>query len=153
MTQPPPAAEPARWRAWLRYFAHAFPKAEGFSSYRMPGPAFHLSFIVLMAALGLAICFSERGTAPLLAVWIVVGVYAGRDLTSLAHYYPVLVLLWLAGLLAALFMPEATATAFRGLRAFVAAYWPAAPVIATAALLGAFALWVRHWSRAYTPST
>lgn len=134
--------------SWLRYFARPIPGRSGFSAYRMPGLAFHLSFLLGLALVGWALCFSGAFavTRLLLVAWIVAGLYGGRDLAILAHYNPLLILAWLGGLIAAM-VPDVPGAALGAIQAFARAHDPEAPIAFTAALLAGFALWVRWWIR------
>ena len=77
----------------LAYFLRPFPSRQGFSAYRFPGLAAHIPFFLVFSLLGLLLC----GAGPLLVVWMVAGLYLGRDVAIICHYAPVLLLLiWAA---------------------------------------------------------
>lgn len=80
-----------------RYFHSPFPKAEGFSPYRMPGIGVHGPVILLFIWLGAWLCLGEPWLYALLAVYVIAGVYLGRDLAILAHYNPLITLVVLGG--------------------------------------------------------
>jgi ankyrin repeat protein len=79
------------------YFSSPFPKAEGFSAYRMPGMLVHLPVIVVFAVIGFWLCVREPWLLPLLLVYAIVGLYVGRDLAILAHYNPLITIVVLVG--------------------------------------------------------
>ncbi|HQL10769.1 MAG TPA: hypothetical protein PLE35_14275, partial [Lentisphaeria bacterium] len=78
-------------RTWS-YFRHPFPKAEGFSAYRMPGLVVHLPVLLIVLSFGFWLCSGEALFLPLLLVYLVIGLYLGRDLAILAHYNPLITL-------------------------------------------------------------
>jgi hypothetical protein len=73
-------------RILLGYFLRPFPKAEGFSPYRFPGFAAHLPIWGLIAGMGFYWCWPVEGLRPLIALWILAGLYLGRDLAIMCHY-------------------------------------------------------------------
>lgn len=83
------------------YFSRPFPKAEGFSAYRMPGLVVHLPVLLIFLSLGFWLCSWGLVLMPLLLVYAVIGLYLGRDLAILAHYNP---LITIAVLVAAFFL-------------------------------------------------
>lgn len=78
---------------YLAYFFAPFPSQEGFSAYRMPGAAVHLPVILMATVTGMMLCLPHPVLKPLLVIWIVAGVYFGRDFAILCHYAPILTLL------------------------------------------------------------
>lgn len=77
----------------LDYFRVPFPSRQGFSAYRFPGLAAHVPFFIVFSLSGLLLC----GAGPLLLVWMVAGLYLGRDVAVICHYAPVLLLvIWTA---------------------------------------------------------
>ncbi len=79
------------------YFRSPFPKAEGFSAYRMPGVAVHGPVILLFAWLGAWLCLGDPWLYALFLIYLVAGIYVGRDLAILAHYNPLITLAVLGG--------------------------------------------------------
>lgn len=75
------------------YFRHPFPSTQGFSAYRMPGVAVHGPLIVASSLAGFLLCWPHAMLRPLLIVWVLAGLYLGRDITILCHYNPLLTLL------------------------------------------------------------
>lgn len=83
--------------SWLAYFRSPFPSAKGFSAYRMPGVAVHGPFFAACAAVGFFLCWPHPLLRPLLIVWVLAGLYLGRDVAILCHYNPLLTLIsWFA---------------------------------------------------------
>lgn len=79
------------------YFSAPFPKAQGFSAYRMPGMLVHLPVIAIFAVIGFWLCVQEPWLLPLLLVYLIIGLYIGRDLAILAHYNPLITIGVLVG--------------------------------------------------------
>ena len=66
---------------------------QGFSAYRFPGLAAHVPFFLVFSLSGLLLC----GVGPLLLVWMVAGLYLGRDVAVICHYALVLLpVIWIA---------------------------------------------------------
>ena len=77
----------------LAYFLRPFPSRQGFSAYRSPGLLAHVPCFLVFSVSGLLLC----GVSPLLAVWMIAGLYLGRDVAILCHYAPILLLaVWAA---------------------------------------------------------
>ena len=76
--------------SFLSYFRSPFPSREGFSAYRMPGAAVHGPLILAFSLVGFFLCWPHTTLRPLFVVWILAGVYLGRDITIRCHYYPLL---------------------------------------------------------------
>ena len=74
--------------AFIDYFRRPFPSREGFSAYRFPGPAAHLPLFFIFSMIGFLLC----GPSLLLVVWLIAGLYLGRDVAVYSHYAPVLLL-------------------------------------------------------------
>jgi hypothetical protein len=92
------------------YFRSPFPSAKGFSAYRMPGAAVHGPLILSATAAGFFLCWPHPVLRPLLIVWVLAGVYLGRDITILCHYNPLLTLLSWAAFALVVFRPAPIAT-------------------------------------------
>jgi len=79
------------------YFRRPFPSTKGFSAYRMPGMAVHGPLILASSLAGFLLCWPHAMLRPLLIVWVLAGLYLGRDVAILCHYNPLLTLLaWAA---------------------------------------------------------
>jgi hypothetical protein len=81
----------------LYYFRTPFPSRRGFSAYRFPGLAAHVPFLAALAMTGILLCGSNPLLCPLVIVWLVAGLFLGRDLAIICHYAPpLLLLIWAA---------------------------------------------------------
>ncbi|HTC94841.1 MAG TPA: hypothetical protein VK699_15475 [Terriglobales bacterium] len=79
------------------YFRAPFPSAQGFSPYRFPGMMAHLPLLLASVFTGFLLCWPHPVLRLLLVVWILAGLYLGRDFAILCHYAPFLVLVvWAA---------------------------------------------------------
>jgi hypothetical protein len=74
------------------YFRAPFPSAQGFSPYRFPGMMVHLPLVLGSVFAGFLLCWQHPLLRPLLAVWLLAGLYLGRDFAIFCHYAPFLVL-------------------------------------------------------------
>jgi hypothetical protein len=81
------------------YFRAPFPSAKGFSAYRMPGVVVHIPLLAASIFIGFMLCWPHPMLRPLLVVWILAGLYLGRDLAIFCHYAPLLTLVTLAGVM------------------------------------------------------
>ncbi len=81
------------------YFRSPFPSAQGFSPYRMPGVAVHIPLLVAGVLAGFLLCWPHSILRPLLMVWVLAGLYMGRDLAIFCHYAPPLTLVALAAVM------------------------------------------------------
>jgi len=94
----------------LAYFRSPFPSTEGFSAYRLPGAAVHLPLILAATFVGFFLCWPHLMLRPLLVVWVLAGLYLGRDITVLCHYNPLLTLICWAASALVLFRPAPIAS-------------------------------------------
>ncbi len=63
----------------------------------MPGMAVHGPLLFAAAFLGFFLCWPHPILRPFLMVWILAGLYLGRDIAIFCHYNPLLTLLsWIA---------------------------------------------------------
>lgn len=69
-----------------QYFRSPFPRAEGFSAYRSPGLLVHIPVILFFIWLGCWLSLGDVWLYPLFPLFLVMGVYLGRDVAILAHY-------------------------------------------------------------------
>ncbi len=93
----------------LSYFRSPFPSTKGFSAYRMPGVAVHGPLIFSFTSVGFLLCWPHLMLRPFLIVWLLAGVYLGRDIAILCHHNPLLTLISWAAFAAVLFKPGAIA--------------------------------------------
>jgi hypothetical protein len=78
--------------SWLSYFRRPFPSSEGFSAYRMPGVAVHVPLLFVFTLTGFSLCWQHLFERPFMIVWVLAGLYLGRDIAVYCHYAPVLTL-------------------------------------------------------------
>jgi hypothetical protein len=79
------------------YFRSPFPSSKGFSAYRMPGVAVHIPLLAASIFIGFMLCWPHLMLRHLLVVWVLAGLYLGRDLAIFCHYAPLLTLvMWVA---------------------------------------------------------
>jgi hypothetical protein len=63
----------------------------------MPGVAVHGPLIFSFAAVGFFLCWPHSILRPFAIVWVLAGLYLGRDIAILCHYTPLLTLIcWVA---------------------------------------------------------
>jgi hypothetical protein len=74
------------------YFRSPFPSTQGFSAYRMPGMAVHGPLILASAFVGFVLCWPHPALRPLTIIWVLAGLYLGRDIAVLCHYNGLLTL-------------------------------------------------------------
>jgi hypothetical protein len=69
-----------------KYFTRPFPKTQGFAAYRNPGPVVHYPIILVSLSIGYYLCQGNIWLQPLLLIYLVAGIYLGRDWAIAAHY-------------------------------------------------------------------
>jgi hypothetical protein len=104
----------------LAYFRSPVPSREGFSAYRTPGAAVHGPVLLAFSFVGFLLCWPHPWLRPLLMVWVLAGLYLGRDIAILSHYNPLLTLLSWAAFVTVLVKPAAI-TKFGAAHAITAA--------------------------------
>jgi hypothetical protein len=75
------------------YFRFPFPSAKGFSAYRTPGVAVHGPLILAFSLVGFFLCWPHPMLRPLLIIWVLAGLYLGRDIAIICHYAPLLIMI------------------------------------------------------------
>jgi hypothetical protein len=65
----------------------------------------HAPLILAASLTGFLLCWPHAILRPLLLVWLLAGLYLGRDVTILCHYNPLLTLMAWAGSALVLFRP------------------------------------------------
>lgn len=121
----------------IDYLRHPFPKAEGFSAYRFPGLIVHLPIVLFFLVLGASLTLSEPYLWPLLPVYLVTGIYLGRDLAILAHYYLPITLAVLGGFIWLIASPDTLRLLLSGSRN------PLLSLAITLSVAAGFGAWVR----------
>jgi hypothetical protein len=121
----------------IDYLRRPFPKAEGFSAYRFPGLIVHLPIALCFLAVGASLTLWEPHLWPLLAVYLAVGIYLGRDLAILAHYNQLITVAVIGGLIGLIASPETLRTLLSGSRN------PLLSFTVTLSVVAGFCAWVR----------
>ena len=63
----------------------------------MPGAAVHIPLLAAFALIGFFLCWPHPVLRLLLIVWVLAGLYLGRDIAIFCHYVPLLTLVvWVA---------------------------------------------------------
>jgi hypothetical protein len=75
----------------------------------MPGLAVHGPLIFTFILAGYFLCWPHLLLRPFLILWMVAGLYLGRDITILCHYNPLLTLISWAAFALVLFKPGSIA--------------------------------------------
>ncbi|HLY98095.1 MAG TPA: hypothetical protein VKT33_03415 [Candidatus Angelobacter sp.] len=78
--------------SWLSYFRTPFPSTQGFSAYRMPGVAVHGPLLFVFTLTGFSLCWQHPFERLFMIVWVLAGLYLGRDIAVYCHYAPPLTL-------------------------------------------------------------
>jgi len=103
-----------RVRRLFKYFQRPFPATAGFSPYRFPGLAAHLPMLFTCLLLGWFLCGRHSYLWPLMLIYLVVGLYVGRDWAILAHYNPLIMIgAWLALILILRYGPRLSVSTMR----------------------------------------
>ena len=126
---------------WLRYFKQPIPPGAGFSPYRMPGPAVHFPVWAMFILAGAGLCYPDKRLWPLMLIWVVAGLYLGRDLAIYCHYniLPAL-LVWAITIALIILGPAGIGAGFQAFREFTG-WWIAVPAAALSAITLAFFIW------------
>ena len=94
-------------KLFLDYFRAPFPKPAGFSPYRFPGLIVHAPVLLVFLFLGAVVTPWDSMLWPLFFIYLVVGVYVGRDLAIFAHYNVLITLGVIGGFAALVVWPSA----------------------------------------------
>jgi hypothetical protein len=70
----------------IAYFRTPFPRRTGFSPYRSPGLLAHVPLLLAFAMTG--VFLHAPGISPFSLIWLIAGIYLGRDFAILCHYIP-----------------------------------------------------------------
>ena len=129
-------------KQYAAYFARPLPRAEGFSAYRFPGVFVHIPLFFIFLYLGLYLNTGTPWLKPFIILYIIIGLYAGRDIAIYAHYMP---LITLAVILLIIFSPSLVKGVLMPLRTTLGNSFPVFAALVDLAALAAFVLYVRHW--------
>jgi hypothetical protein len=124
------------------YFLRPFPGTEGFSAYRFPGIFVHIPIFFIFLYIGLYLNLGTAWLWPFIALYVVIGLYLGRDIAIYAHYFP---LITLAIILLLIFSPTLITKVLNPLKKSLDEIFPFFTVILDLACLAAYAFYVRSW--------
>jgi hypothetical protein len=124
------------------YFARPFPRAEGFSAYRFPGVFVHIPLFFMFLYLGLYLNWETPWLRPCVILYLLLGLYVGRDIAVYAHYMPLLIFV-VAALV--IFAPSLATLVLKPLRTALGSFFPVFSLCVDLGVLAAFVYYVRHW--------
>src|SRR4030042_3139931 len=75
---------------YASYFIKPFPSTQGFAAYRFPGILLHVPLFFIFLFLGLYLNLGTTWLWPFIVLYIVIGLYLGRDIAIYAHYNPLI---------------------------------------------------------------
>ena len=126
------------------YFIRPFPSTEGFSAYRFPGILVHVPLFLIFLFIGLYLNLGTPWLRPFIVLYIVIGLYLGRDIAIYAHYYPLIIL---AVILLIIFSPALITKCLQPLRITLGETFPFFALVLDLGCLAAYIFYVRSWVR------
>ncbi len=126
------------------YFIRPFPSTQGFSAYRFPGILVHLPLFLIFLFLGLYLNLGTPWLRPFIILYIVIGLYLGRDIAIYAHYNPLIIL---AIILLIIFSPSLITKVLQPLRTTLGHAFPFFSLSLDLSCLAAYTFYVRFWVR------
>jgi hypothetical protein len=124
------------------YFLKPFPSTQGFSAYRFPGILVHLPLFLIFLFLGLYLNLGTAWLRPFIVLYIVIGLYLGRDIAIYAHYNP---LITLAIILLIIFSPALITKCLQPLRTALGETFPFFALVLDLGCIAAYIFYVRSW--------
>jgi len=131
-------------KRYAAYFIRPFPGTQGFSAYRFPGILVHLPLFLIFLFLGLYLNLGTPWLRPFIILYIVIGLYLGRDIAIYAHYNP---LITLAVILFIIFSPTLITKCIQPLRTALGETFPFFALVLDLSCLAAYTFYVRSWVR------
>jgi len=131
-------------KKYTAYFLRPFPSTEGFSAYCFPGILVHLPLFLTFLFLGLYLNMGATWLWPFIVLYIVIGLYLGRDIAICAHYNP---LITLAVILFIIFSPALITKCIQPLRTALGVTFPFFALVLDLGCLAAYIFYVRSWVR------
>ena len=131
-------------KQYAAYFARPFPRAEGFSAYRFPGVFVHIPVFFILFYLGLYLNWETPTLRPFMILYLILGLYVGRDIAIYAHYMPLLILAVVAIII---FAPSLVKGVLVPLKISLGSSFPVFAALVDIATLAALVWYVRHWIR------
>jgi hypothetical protein len=124
------------------YFLRPFPGTEGFSAYRFPGILLHIPLFLIFLYIGLYLNLGTTWLWPFIALYIVIGLYLGRDIAIYAHYLP---LITVAVILFIIFSPSLITKVLNPLKMSLGETFPLFALCLDLCCLAAYTFYVRAW--------
>jgi len=124
------------------YFIRPFPGTQGFSAYRFPGMLLHIPLFLVFLFLGLYLNLGTIWLKPFILLYIVIGLYLGRDVAIYAHYNP---LITLAVILLIIFSPALITKVLQPLKMALGESFPFFALVLDLGILAAYIFYVRSW--------
>jgi hypothetical protein len=90
----------------IAYLRRPFARSGGFSAYRFPGLIVHLPIALCFLVPGASLTLWQPWLWPLFPVYLVAGIYVGRDVAILAHYNPLITLAVLGAFIGLIVSPD-----------------------------------------------
>ena len=129
-------------KSYAAYFIRPFPGTQGFSAYRFPGMLVHIPLFLVFLFLGLYLNLGTIWLRPFILLYIVIGLYLGRDIAIYAHYNP---LITVAVILFIIFSPALITKVLQPLRTSLGESFPFFALILDLGTLAAYIFYVRSW--------
>jgi hypothetical protein len=126
------------------YFIRPFPGTQGFSAYRFPGILVHIPLFLILLYIGLYLNLGTPWLRPFILLYIVIGLYLGRDIAVYAHYVP---LITLAVILLIIFSPSLITKVLQPLKMALGETFPFFALVLDLGCLAAYTFYVRAWVR------
>jgi hypothetical protein len=127
---------------YAAYFIKPFPSTQGFSAYRFPGMLVHLPLFLIFLYIGLFLNLGTPWLWPFIALYVVIGLYLGRDIAIYAHYNPLIIL---AVILLIIFSPTLITKCLQPLRTSLGGVFPFFSLCLDFGCLAAYTFYVRTW--------
>jgi hypothetical protein len=124
------------------YFIKPFPSTAGFSPYRFPGMLVHLPLFLIFLYIGLYLNLGTAWLRPFIVLYIVIGLYLGRDIAIYAHYNPLIIA---AVILLIIFSPALITKTLQPLRVVLGQEFPFFALVLDLGILAAYTYYVRFW--------
>jgi len=127
---------------YAAYFIKPFPSTQGFAAYRFPGMLVHLPLFFIFLFLGLYLNLVTPWLRPFIALYIVIGLYLGRDIAIYAHYNPLIIL---AVICMVILSPFLITSALKPFKMTLGGTFPLFALVLDLGCLAAYTLYVRAW--------
>src|SRR4030042_2556305 len=127
---------------YAAYFIKPFPGTQGFSAYRFPGMLVHLPLFLIFLFIGLYLNLVTPWLRPFIALYIVIGLYLGRDIAIYAHYNPLIIL---AVICLIILSPFLITSALKPLKTTLGGTFLFFALVLDLGCLAAYTFYVRAW--------